>query len=92
MSPQKSEEDVMTKFCQKQSFADFLQNKYSENLRKFHRKKPVLESLLNKVAGLKVSNFIKKRLQRRCFCVKFQKFLRVLFYRTPLVTASGRGP
>ena len=33
----------------------------------------VLESLLNKVAGCK---FIKKRLQQRCFPVKFAKFLR----------------
>ena len=29
MFPQKSEEDVMIKFCQKQSFADILQNRYS---------------------------------------------------------------
>ena len=29
MSPRKSEEDVMTKFCQKQLFADILQNRSS---------------------------------------------------------------
>ena len=29
MSPRKSEEDVMIKFCQKQSFADVLQNRCS---------------------------------------------------------------
>ena len=29
MFPQKSEEDVMITFCQKQSFADILQNRYS---------------------------------------------------------------
>ena len=29
-----------------------------------HRKTPVLESLFNEVAGM---NFIKKRLQQRCF-------------------------
>ena len=32
------------------------------------------KSLLNKVAGLKAWNFIKKRLQHRCFPVKFAKF------------------
>ena len=36
---------------------------------------PVLESLLNKVAGLKTCNFMKKRHQHRCFPVKFTKFL-----------------
>ena len=39
---------------------------------------PVLESLLNKnkIAGLQASKFCKKRLQNRCFSVKFAKFLR----------------
>ena len=32
-------------------------------------------SLFNKVAGLQTSNFIKKRLQYRCFPVNFTKFL-----------------
>ena len=36
--------------------------------------KSMLESLFNKIAGLKVCNFIKKRLQNRCFPVKFVKF------------------
>ena len=35
----------------------------------FHRNTPVFESLFNKVAGL-------RRLQHRCFLVKFAKFLR----------------
>ena len=34
----------------------------------------MLESLFNKIAGLKVCNFIKKRLQHRCFPVNFRKF------------------
>ena len=42
-----------------------------KKFRKFHRKAPVLESFLNKVAGFKVNNFIKKRLQHRFFIVKF---------------------
>ena len=40
------------------------------------------------VLGLKPCKFIKKRLQRRCFIVKFAKFLENLFYRTPPVAAS----
>ena len=38
---------------------------------------PVLESLFNKAAALQVCNFIKKRLQYRCFPVIIAKFLRV---------------
>ena len=34
----------------KQPFEDVLQNKCSYEIRKFYRKTPVLESLLNKVA------------------------------------------
>ena len=41
---------------------------------------PVLESIIDKVAGLKACNFIKKRLQYRCLPVKFAKF-----YRTPFL-------
>ena len=40
-----------------------------------------LESLFNKVAVLKVCNFIEKRLQHRCFLVKFAKY-----FRTPSFT------
>ena len=36
---------------------------------------PVLESLFNEVASLQACNFVKKRLQHRCFPVKFAKFL-----------------
>ena len=36
---------------QKQSFADVSQNRRSEKYLKSHKKTPVLESLLNKVAG-----------------------------------------
>ena len=37
---------------------------------------------------LQACNLIKKRLQHRCFPVKFAKFLRTLFYRTPQVASS----
>ena len=37
----------------------------------------MLKSLFDKVAGLNVFNFIKKRLQHKCFPVKFAKSLRI---------------
>ena len=51
-------------------------------LRKFYRKTPVLQSLFNKAAGLRVSYFIRKTLQHRCFSVKFENFLRIHILRT----------
>ena len=45
----------------------------------------MLESFFNKVADLKTCSIIKKRLQHRCFPVKFAIFLRTAFYRTPPV-------
>ena len=47
---------------QKQSFANVLQNRWSYKFHKIHRKTPVLETLVIKVAGLKGCNCIKKRL------------------------------
>ena len=41
-------------------FADALQNRCSEKLWKFHKKKPVLESLFNKAVDFQVCNFIKR--------------------------------
>ena len=38
----------MKKKLEKQSFEDSLQNRYSKNFCKFHRKRPVLEFLFNK--------------------------------------------
>ena len=45
-----------------------------------HRRTLILESLFNKVGDLKPSNFIKNRLQRRCFPVNIVKFFRVTFF------------
>ena len=39
----------------------------------------MLESLSNKVAGLRSCNFVKKRFLHRCFPVKITKFLRAAF-------------
>ena len=47
--------------------------------------KHLYESLfLNKVIGLEPATLLKKRLWHRCFPVNLAKFLRTLFYRTPL--------
>ena len=52
----------------------------------------MLESLLNKVAGLTAPiKKTKKGLQHRCFPMKLTKFLEHYFYRTSLVAASGNG-
>ena len=45
---------------QNQPFIDPLQNSCSWIIRKIHKKKPVLESLFNKVAVLRTRNFIKE--------------------------------
>ena len=46
-----------------------------------HRKTPVLESLLSKVASLEACNFIKKRLHYRCFPVNIAKVLRKFYIK-----------
>ena len=48
------------------------------------------ESLFYKVAGLKTCNFIKKRIQHRCFPVKFAKYFKnTCFEERPRMTATG---
>ena len=47
------------------------------------------EYLFEKVRAIQVFNFIKKRLQRRCFPVKLAEFFyEYLFYRGSAVAAS----
>ena len=65
---------------QKQPFADVLQNRSYQKFRNIQRKAPVLESLFNKVVGLRLVTLLKKRLQHRCFPVKIAKFLRTTFF------------
>ena len=55
-----------------------------KNLRNFTGKHMWLQCLFNKVAALMAYNFIWKRLQQRCFPVKFRKFLRTHFSREHL--------
>ena len=57
----------------------FFKIDFLKNIAKFQSKIPVLESLSNRAASLKAWNFI-KRLQHRCFPVKFAKFLRTAFF------------
>ena len=59
----------------------FCKKSCSEKFPKIHRKKPVPESLFNKVAGLSLQ---KKRLWHRCFPVNFAKFLRTPFLKNHL--------
>ena len=76
---------VLKATVQKQSYNQSLCNVSSETavsrcFSKFrNRKIPVLESLFNKLAGLKVCNFT-KRLKQRRFPVNFVKFLRAAFF------------
>ena len=49
-------------------------------------KAPVLESPFNKVVGLHTCNFIKNRLQHRCFPVMLAKFLTSFFNRARSVS------
>ena len=48
----------------------------------------MLESVFNKAAGLQVCNFVKKRLQHRCYVVKFAK-LGILFFTEHLFTVTA---
>ena len=66
----------------KQSFADVFQNRCSQ---KFHNKKILqentyVESLLITLQAWRHGSLLKKRLQHRCFPVKFTKFLRTPFF------------
>ena len=44
-------------------------------------KTPVLQLHGSKVAGLRACSFVAKRLQQKCFPVKFAKFLEHLFWK-----------
>ena len=63
-----------------------------KNFAIFTRKKLLLQSLFNKVAGLQTCNFITKRLQHRCFPVNIVKFLRKPILKNNLRTADSGEP
>ena len=76
--------------CQKQLFADFLRISVLKIFCNICRKTPVLQSLFSKVAGLEGYNSIEKRPHTQVFsCEYWEIFKDTLFYRTPLVAASG---
>ena len=51
-------------------------------------KMPVLESLFYKFVGLFACNFIKKRLQQRCFSVNIGKFFKNAYFEKYMQTTS----
>ena len=54
------------------------------NFAKFTGKDLCQSLFFNKATDLRPATLLKKKLWRRCFPVSFAKFLRTLFYRTPL--------
>ena len=80
----------MTHF-KKQPPEVFYEKAILKNLQYSLQKIPVLESLYNKVAGLKACSVIKKRLQHRCFPVNIAKRLllplEVFYIRNLLILA-----
>ena len=65
---------------------------WTSNVRNVHRRTQVLESLFNTIAVQKVCNFIKKRLQLRCFPVNIEEiFKNSYFYGKPRVVVSRCG-
>ena len=67
----------------------FCQKDVLKKLAKFTGKYQWQSLFFNKVACLSLQLDLKKRLWHSCFPVNFTIFLRTLFYRTPLVVASG---
>ena len=58
-------------FLQTQKFINRKAELFADILQNIHSKTVLLESLFDKVAGLKTCNFIKNRLQKRYFPVHF---------------------
>ena len=57
----------------------FYKKRCSQNFRKIYRKVLCQSLFFNKVAGLRPTTLLKKRLWCRCFPVNFAKFLRTSF-------------
>ena len=51
-----------------------------KNFANFTKKTLVLESVLNKIAGLWVCNFFKKRLQQMCFPSEICKIFKIAYF------------
>ena len=76
---------------QKQPFPDVFQNRCLQKFPSIHRKTPALESLFNKLAGLKVFNFIKKRLQTQVFSCKYYDIFKNSFFIEHLRKTRKKG-
>ena len=59
---------------QKKPLETFYRKGYSLKFRNVQKKTPVLVSPFNRLAGFKTCNFLKKRLQHRCFPMNIAKF------------------
>ena len=81
--------DEQTSQIEKQPFADVFKVGVLKNFVIFPAEHLCWNSLFNKGTGLQVYNFIKKRLQHRCFLVSeyFEIFKNSFFYGTPPVVA-----
>ena len=66
-------------YCHKQPPEVFYKKSCSQKFHNIHVKTPVWGFLFNKVVGLQVCNFFKKRLQHRCFLWIQQNFLDQIF-------------
>ena len=62
---------------QKQPSEVLYKESFSQKFRNIHRNTPVSESLFDIVVDLEACNFIKKRLQDRCFSVNIMEFLKI---------------
>ena len=60
------------------------QNKPIQKVCRIHKKTPIPDFLCTKLADPQHEYLLKARPQHKCFSVIFTKFLRHLFYRTPL--------
>ena len=76
----------LTNFIKKQPPEVFCKKGVLRNFAKFTGKHLCHRLLFNKVAGLRLTNLLKKTLWYRCFPVNFVKFL--FFHRAPLMAAS----
>ena len=63
---------------------------FYKNYRNMHRKSPVLQSLFNKVKGLKASSFIKNRLHYKRFSLNIAKLLKNICKRLLLLFSSNK--
>ena len=73
---------------QKQPFADALQNRCSKKFHKTDRKTPVLESLFDKAADLKIFYCIKKETPTQVFsCKYYEIFMNRFFYKNVILIA-----